>query len=284
MVKLIHKWKIFTFILKFNTPQGGSLMNKKITILVADDNKSLAQMITDHFKTEGYVEKVLTAYDGEEAWNMTKEFSPDVVLLDIIMPKLDGIGYLKKIAANLSKRPIVIGLSVSGSEMTMNAVMSAGAQYFIIKPQSPEYISDIVKTFLNVDDTVISSPSSVALSPKKEEQDIEAVVTGIIHELGVPAHIKGYHYIRTAILMVIENMDMLNYITKRLYPAIAKKYSTTSSRVERAIRHSIEVAWNRGRAETMNDIFGYTVHTGKGKPTNSEFIAMVADRIRLQIK
>ena len=259
-------------------------MNNKITLLVADDNKSLAQMVADHFKTESYVEKVLTAYDGEEAFSMTKEFSPDVVLLDIIMPKLDGIGYLKKISANLSKRPIVIGLSVSGSEMTMNAVMSAGAQYFIIKPQSPEYMSEIVKTFLNVDDISIPSHSVSVAVPQKEDTDIEAIVTGIIHELGVPAHIKGYHYIRTAILMVIENMDMLNYITKRLYPAIAKKYSTTSSRVERAIRHSIEVAWNRGRAETMNDIFGYTVHTGKGKPTNSEFIAMVADRIRLQIK
>lgn len=259
-------------------------MSKKITLLVADDNKALAEAISEHFKNESYVEKVLTAYDGEEAWNMTKEFSPDVVLLDIIMPKLDGIGYLKKMTANLPNRPIVIGHSVSGSQMTMNAVMSAGAQYFVIKPQSPEYISEIVKTFLNIDDTIIKTHSFVTESSQREEQDIEAIVTGIIHELGVPAHIKGYHYIRTAILMVIENMDMLNYITKRLYPAIAKKYSTTSSRVERAIRHSIEVAWNRGRAETMNDIFGYTVHTGKGKPTNSEFIAMVADRIRLQIK
>ncbi len=282
--KINTEMENFYIYLKLIHHKGEHLMHKKITILIADDNKPLAQMIADHFKTESYVEKVLTAFDGEEAWNMTKEFSPDVVLLDIIMPKLDGIGYLKKISANLQKRPIVIGLSVSGSEMTMNAVMSAGAQYFIIKPQSPEYIADIVKTFLNVNDFAFSSHPVASLAPQKEKEDIEAIVTGIIHELGVPAHIKGYHYIRTAILMVIENMDMLNYITKQLYPAIAKKYSTTSSRVERAIRHSIEVAWNRGRAETMNDIFGYTVHTGKGKPTNSEFIAMVADRIRLQIK
>lgn len=258
-------------------------MNNKITILVADDNSAFADVVASHFKTQGYAERVLTAYDGEEAWSLTKEFSPDIVLLDIIMPKLDGIGYLKKVYANLSKPPIVIGLSVSGSDITMNAVMSAGAQYFIIKPQTPEYISDIVKTFINIDDrAVTTAPASTSIV--KEERDIESVVTGVIHELGVPAHIKGYQYIRTAILMVIENMDMLNYITKRLYPAIAKKYSTTSSRVERAIRHSIEVAWTRGRAETMNEIFGYTVHTSKGKPTNSEFIAMVADRIRLQIK
>ena len=198
------------------------------------------------------------------------------------MPKLDGIGYLRRINSHLQKLPIVIGLSVSGSEFTMNAVMSSGAQYFIIKPQTPEYIGDIVKTFTNIEVNV-ARPVVQNVTPQ-DNKDIETVVTSIIHELGVPAHIKGYQYIRTAILMVIENMDMLNYITKRLYPEIAKKYCTTSSRVERAIRHSIEVAWNRGRAETMNDIFGYTVHTGKGKPTNSEFIAMVADRIRLRIR
>lgn len=258
-------------------------MKEKITILVADDNKGYVELLSSHFKEEYYVDKVLCAYNGEEAYNLTKEYSPDLVLLDIIMPNLDGIGYLKKINSNLSKRPIVIALSVSGSDVTMNAVMLAGAQYFIIKPQSPEFISDIVKVFANVDNKTQLISSNFE-NKAKTEQDIETKVTSVIHELGVPAHIKGYQYIRTAILMVIENMDMLNYITKRLYPEIAKKYSTTSSRVERAIRHSIEVAWTRGRAETMNEIFGYTVHTGKGKPTNSEFIAMVADRIRLQMK
>lgn len=258
-------------------------MKEKITILVADDNKGYVELLTSHFKNEYYVDKVYCAYNGEEAYQITKEYSPDVVLLDIIMPQLDGIGYLKKINANLENRPIVIGLSVSGSDVTMNAVMLAGAQYFIIKPQSPEFISDIVKVFAKVEEKN-QAVSYSREENEKPEQNIETKVTAVIHELGVPAHIKGYQYIRTAILMVIENMDMLNYITKRLYPEIAKKYSTTSSRVERAIRHSIEVAWTRGRAETMNEIFGYTVHTGKGKPTNSEFIAMVADRIRLQIK
>lgn len=258
-------------------------MKEKITILVADDNKGYVELLTSHFKNEYYVDKVYSAYNGEEAYQITKEYSPDVVLLDIIMPQLDGIGYLKKINANLEKRPIVIGLSVSGSDVTMNAVMLAGAQYFIIKPQNTEFIADIVKVFAKVEEKnhVVGYRRE---ENEKPEQDIETKVTAVIHELGVPAHIKGYQYIRTAILMVIENMDMLNYITKRLYPEIAKKYSTTSSRVERAIRHSIEVAWTRGRAETMNEIFGYTVHTGKGKPTNSEFIAMVADRIRLQTK
>lgn len=272
---------IYIFVLNLLNEEDFQ-MKKKITILIADDNKGFANLLAAHFKEEAYAERVLCAYDGEEAYSLTKEIKPDIVLLDIIMPKLDGIGYLRKINTNLEKLPMVIGLSVSGSELTMEAVMSSGAQYFIIKPQTPEYIADIVKTFASVDSENIK-PAIPPVS-KREERDIEAIVTSIIHELGVPAHIKGYQYIRTAILMVIENMDMLNYITKRLYPEIAKKYSTTSSRVERAIRHSIEVAWNRGRAETMNDIFGYTVHTGKGKPTNSEFIAMVADRIRLELK
>lgn len=252
-------------------------MKEEITVLVADDNRELADKIAAHFKMEKYVKTVLTAYDGMEAWNLTEAFSPDVVILDIIMPGLDGIGYLKRVSAHSSKIPTVVALSVSGNEATMEAVMNLGAQYFIIKPQPPEYISEVVCELLKV-------TTSGEVQNIKREQDIEEIVTNIIHELGVPAHIKGYQYIRTAILMVIDNMDMLNYITKRLYPSIAKQYGTTSSRVERAIRHSIEVAWNRGRAETMNDIFGYTIHTGKGKPTNSEFIAMVADRIRLRTK
>ena len=128
------------------------------------------------------------------------------------------------------------------------------------------------------------SLAQVPVGIKDESCDLEAVVTEYIHELGVPAHIKGYHYLRTAIMMVVKDMDLLNYITKELYPEIAKAYQTTSSRVERAIRHSIEVAWTRGKPQTMNEVFGYTINTGKGKPTNSEFIAMIADRIRLRMK
>ncbi len=277
MVKYLSWWKKLIIL---HNLKGVSSMKEKFSILIADDNKSLTNSLSEHFETEMYIDKVYTAYDGEEAWEALCEFKPDIVLLDIIMPKLDGIGFLKKMTSAIVNPPIVIALSVSGNEMTMEAVMKSGAQYFIIKPQSARYISDIVKELAKVS---VSKPSPVP-AIKQDTPDIETIVTNIIHELGVPAHIKGYHYIRSAILMVIENMDMLNYITKRLYPAIAKKYSTTSSRVERAIRHSIEVAWTRGSAETMNDIFGYTIQSAKGKPTNSEFIAMVADRIRLQIK
>ena len=162
----------------------------------------------------------------------------------------------------------------------MNLAISLGAAYYMLKPQKPEAVGEAAFRFAGVSQ---SSIVDTKLKPT-DEKDLETIVTNAIHELGVPAHIKGYHYIRTAIMMAVENMDVLNFITKQLYPTIAKKYSTTSSRVERAIRHSIEVAWNRGKPETMDEIFGYTIHTGKGKPTNSEFIAMVADRIRLQTR
>ena len=254
-------------------------MTKKLKVLVVDDNKDLTDHTADYLKRENYISDVYKAYDGEEAWFITERESPDVIILDIIMPKLDGMGFLKKAARNGVNfgKTTVICLSVSGSDKTMETVMNMGAQHFLIKPQTPKTISDTIKALTDTGEV----PEIV---PTDREYDLESIVTDIIHDLGVPAHIKGYHYIRTAIMMVIENMDMLNYITKRLYPEIAKKYKTTSSRVERAIRHSIEVAWTRGHQETMNKIFGYTIHTYKGKPTNSEFIAMVADKIRLQIK
>ena len=258
-------------------------MKEKITILVADDNKGYVELLTSHFKNEYYVDKVYSAYNGEEAYQITKEYSPDVVLLDIIMPQLDGIGYLKKINANLEKRPIVIGLSVSGSDVTMNAVMLAGAQYFIIKPQNTEFIADIVKVFAKVEEKnhVVGYRRE---ENEKPEQDIETKVTAVIHELGVPAHIKGYQYLRDGIMMAVNDGEMLNSITKLLYPTIAKKNNTTASRVERAIRHAIEVAWNRGNMDMVYELFGYTINSGKGKPTNSEFIAMIADKIRLDYK
>jgi len=260
--------------------KGVFKMMKKLRILVVDDNRELNDSIAEYLKQENYVSNVFKAYDGEEAWFITEQESPDVIILDLIMPRLDGIGFLKRAVRNGINfdKVTVICLSVSGSDKTMEMVMNMGAQHFLIKPQTPKAISDTIKTLTNT----VELPETIHIPEK--EYDIETIVTDVIHDLGVPAHIKGYHYIRTAIMMVIENMDMLNYITKRLYPEIAKKYKTTSSRVERAIRHSIEVAWTRGHQETMNNIFGYTIHTCKGKPTNSEFIAMVADKIRLQIK
>ncbi|MCH5210967.1 MAG: sporulation transcription factor Spo0A [Oscillospiraceae bacterium] len=263
-------------------------MKKKISVLIADDNEKLTTELSEHIKAESDMSLAAMSYDGEETYKLILETNPDVVILDLVMPKLDGIGVIKKLQnVPLPKRPKIIVYSISSSAIEMAAAVGHGVSYCLMKPQSSERICEVIRDIsvqlkpaaITIGERVISSPTA-----KEEEADLETVVTDFIHELGVPAHIKGYQYIRSAIMMVVENMDLLNFITKQLYPEIAKAYNTTASRVERAIRHSIEVAWTRGKPEIMNEIFGYTIHTGKGKPTNSEFIAMVADRIRLTLK
>lgn len=258
-------------------------MNLKTSVLIADDNRDFCDAMSDHIKASADMCLAGVANDGDEAYGMICATRPDVVILDIIMPKRDGISLLKKLAnTKMTKRPLVIAHSVTDNEKVMESCMAAGAEYYLLKPQSCEAIADTIRS-LTADNS--AQPDKAPRAAKTEkESDLETVVTEFMHELGLPAHIKGYQYIRTAIMMVVNNMDLLNYITKQLYPDIAKKYGSTSSRVERAIRHSIEVAWTRGRPETMNNIFGYTIDIDKGKPTNSEFIAMVADRIRLQMK
>lgn len=259
-------------------------MYDKTSVLIVDDNKQFANSLADYLKIQPDISVAGCAYDGEEALGMLLETKPDVIILDAIMPKRDGLSVLRRIREmRLDKKPIVICVSVAESEFITNSVTGLGAAYFLLKPQSGEAIADVVRTFTKVGQPSQGQQTAVA-QQQPQGMDLETLVTEFMHELGVPAHIKGYQYIRTAIMMVVDDMDVLNYITKQLYPAIAKKYGTTSSRVERAIRHSIEVAWTRGKAQTMNEIFGYTIDIEKGKPTNSEFIAMVADRIRLQIK
>ncbi len=257
-------------------------MNNLISVLVADDNRELTKELSEYIGAQPDME-VTTAENGNEALARIKEIEPDVLILDMVMPELDGIGVLKRLrTAEFPKKPIVIVYSISTLVRTVETMLNLGADYYLLKPQSPERVCDTIREFTHaVKPSKASVPEAL---PQNKDYDLETIVTEFIHELGVPAHIKGYQYIRSAIMMVVENMDLLNFITKQLYPDIAKAYNTTASRVERAIRHSIEVAWSRGKPETMNEIFGYTIHTGKGKPTNSEFIAMVADRIRLQIK
>ncbi len=260
-------------------------MNNKISVLVADDNKELTAELSEHIRAEADMVLAAAAYDGEEAYNLILETHPDVVILDLVMPKLDGIGVLKKLKnAPLPKRPKIIAYSVSSIAINMAASVSPGVDYCLLKPQGTDRICEAVRDIVSISKPSVIPQKIITQPAQQEDFDLETVVTDFIHELGVPAHIKGYQYIRSAIMMVVENMDLLNFITKQLYPEIAKAYNTTASRVERAIRHSIEVAWSRGKPEIMNEIFGYTIHTGKGKPTNSEFIAMVADRIRLTLK
>lgn len=236
------------------------------------------------------------AKDGEEALSIISTLKPDVVLLDVIMPHLDGLGVLERLnSMRLEKRPICIMLSAVGQDKITQKAITLGAQYYVVKPFDIEVLIKRIKELryyqpsTNRGSFIVKETKSQYIDipqqiDKKSEDGLEALVTNIIHEVGVPAHIKGYQYLRDAIIMVINDMDILNSITKQLYPSIAKQYNTTPSRVERAIRHAIEVAWSRGKMDTIDKLFGYTVNNGKGKPTNSEFIALIADRLRLEMQ
>lgn len=257
-------------------------MLNQISVLLADDNTSLTRELTEYLNSQNGIHVCASAENGKKALELIEQHQPDVVILDMVMPELDGIGVLKRLnTLSLRRKPSIIAFSISALEKTVETAMSLGADYYMLKPQPPERICEAIMDFAQTEPI---KPIPQKTAPVPDISDLETIVTEMIHDLGVPAHIKGYQYIRSAIMMVVENMDLLNFITKRLYPEIAKSYHTTASRVERAIRHSIEVAWSRGNADMMNSIFGYTINTGKGKPTNSEFIAMVADKIRLQVK
>ena len=236
-------------------------------------------------------------YKKDDWWSYEKaiELKPDILLLDIIMPHLDGLGVLEKLGeTNLEKSPLVIILSAVGQDKITQKAISLGAQYYIVKPFDINVLIKRMKELKNYQPTqfkggfitreIKAQYIDIAPDKKKNQENLEALVTNIIHEVGVPAHIKGYQYLREAIMMVIKDTDVINQITKQLYPEIADKYHTTPSRVERAIRHAIEVAWGRGEQSAVENIFGYTVSAAKGKPTNSEFIAMISDKLRLELK
>lgn len=263
-------------------------MNEKIKIVLADDNKDFCQVLNEYLSNEDDIEVLGIAKDGIEALELVKKTQPDLLVLDIIMPHLDGLGVIEKLnSMEIAKFPKIIVLSAVGQDKITQNAINLGADYYIVKP------FDFV-VFINRIRELVSN-KAVKVEPKqnydtqmtrsdfvKNVGNIETEITNIIHEIGVPAHIKGYLYLREAIKMVIENVELLGAVTKELYPSIAKKFNTTPSRVERAIRHAIEVAWSRGKVDTINQLFGYTVHNTKGKPTNSEFIAMISDKLRLE--
>ena len=270
-------------------------MDNKITVLIADDNHDFAMTLLGYLKEEKDLEVVGVAKDGQEASELISITKPDIAILDVIMPHLDGLGVLEKInESQMEKKPICIMLSAVGQEKITQRAIELGAQYYIIKPfEINVLIKRIreIKTFQPIGNKVsfinkeIRAPYiEIQQEKKNTSENLEALVTNIIHEVGVPAHIKGYQYLREAIMMVVKDIDVINQITKQLYPEIAAKYHTTPSRVERAIRHAIEVAWARGQIDTVESIFGYTISNSKGKPTNSEFIAMIADKLRLELK
>ncbi len=262
-------------------------MKKKIKVLIADDNRDYVLVTREYLKTSEKLDVVGCAYDGVETLNMIKMTQPDMVLLDLVMPSMDGIGVLEKLQEmDESIRPKVIIVSSAANEKIASKVMALGAKYYMIKPVDYERLIDRIEMFVSdpnpYEETRQRTQYEMLLNGRPK--DMETMVTEVIHEIGIPAHIKGYQYLRHAIMMVVEDLDIINSITKDLYPTVAKDFNTTPSRVERAIRHAIEVAWDRGDTEVLNSIFGYTIANSKGKPTNSEFIAMIADRLRLQIK
>jgi len=262
---------------------------KKITVIIADDNPNFKEILTRAIEREDALELKKVISDGREIANEVKNLAPDVLLMDLVLPFMHGIEVLNEInSLNLRKPPIIIVASAFTDDDVIRKCIMYGANYFIAKPCTPESIISLIKNL----NSKKSDASMFSLNEEKIEDNsyttnnieeiMESKVTNIIHKVGIPAHIKGYQYLRTAIIKSIINSEIINSVTKELYPQVAKEYNTTPPRVERAIRHAIEVAWNRGEEETLQKIFGYTVQSNKGKPTNSEFIAMIADRLRLQ--
>ena len=259
---------------------------EKLKVLIAEDNPRIAAQIEHILQEDLEIKIVGKAEDGLETMAMIEETEPDLLLLDLIMPKLDGLGVLERLYKNKEpgKRPETIVISGIAQERITETAFNLGAAHYILKPFDNEMILNHVRQFKPGAREFIASPEEHRRSDEMARYNLESDVTNIIHEIGVPAHIKGYQYLRDAIMMSVDDSEMLNSITKILYPSIAKQHGTTPSRVERAIRHAIEVAWSRGKVDTIDELFGYTVHNGKGKPTNSEFVALIADKIRLEQK
>ncbi|KJF28154.1 sporulation transcription factor Spo0A [Clostridium aceticum] len=265
---------------------GFIVIKEKIRVLIVDDNEDFCDILSEYLERQEDIEVIGIAQDGLKAIEQIGEKTPDVVVLDIIMPHLDGLGVLEKLnSMNLATFPKVIILSAVGQDRITQRAISLGADYYVIKPFDFEVFIDRIRQMAGSSSSAHSKKRPISATSTgliTNNNSLEAEITNIIHEIGVPAHIKGYLYLREAITMVIGNIELLSAVTKELYPSIAKSFNTTPSRVERAIRHAIEVAWSRGKIDTINNLFGYTVHNDKGKPTNSEFIAMVADKLRLE--
>ncbi len=256
-------------------------MGRKIRVLLADNSEFFAVPCANVMKSRG-LEVIMTEKDGRAVLEALGRERPDVLLMDFFMPRMDSMGVLRNMAPmDLDKRPCVMLMSSFDNPALEREAMNAGANYYFLKPFDAAEMS--TRILMLCGEETIASPEPVRRQ-ELDASDLAMKVTETIHQIGVPAHIKGYQYLRDSILMAIEDDTIINAVTKRLYPAVAKRHATTSSRVERAIRHAIEVAWDRGDIDVLNSYFGYTIHNSRGKPTNSEFIAMIADKYRLQLK
>ena len=252
-------------------------MDNCTTVLIADHSEEFCSQLTAELQQDPGFHVVGTACDGEQVLRAVAERKPDVLVLDMMMPKRDGISILKTLAAQ-ERRPVTLATSGFITDYVASTAADLGARYLMLKPCDLSAIAERLEEIRG------AAVQRQLPARRPDKAGIEALVTGIIHEIGVPAHIKGYQYLREAIIIAVNDMDVINAITKVLYPQVAKAFQTTPSRVERAIRHAIEVAWDRGDLDTLQRFFGYTVSNTKGKPTNSEFIALIADKLQLQLK
>ncbi|MBP3395923.1 MAG: sporulation transcription factor Spo0A [Clostridia bacterium] len=257
-------------------------METHVKILIADESAAERQKLREGLTRAGWT-LIDEAQNGEEALQKLQRGRYDGVLIDTMLTKLDGIGVLRSYQSidRDGKRPVFLMLSPVANQTMIAEAISAGADLCLMKPFDMKSLCEHLRRLLEGRGKTVSEKGQ---NPADAIPDIETQVTKIIHQIGVPAHIKGYQYLRTAILLTIQDSDVINSVTKVLYPSVAKKYQTTTSRVERAIRHAIEVAWDRGDVDTLNSYFGYTIQNNRGKPTNSEFIAMIADNLRLKYK
>lgn len=247
-------------------------MEKTRTVLLVDANEDFRNLLREMIEEQSEFSVVGSVGDGTAALQLAENMKPDLILMDVVLPGLDGFCVMKHLKLQENTTPKVILISAFCNDVTVSEGLDCGAYYFMSKPCEGEALLDRMRS------------AFIQSRPDDDEWDLKNMVTTIIHEIGVPAHIKGYQYLREAIMIAVNDMDVINAVTKVLYPEVAKRFATTPSRVERAIRHAIEVAWDRGDLETLQRFFGYTVSNAKGKPTNSEFIAIIADRLVLEQK
>ncbi len=256
-------------------------MEKKLKIIIADNSAEFGQNCGKALREYG-MDVVLCEKDGNVLVEKINFHKPDVVLADVFMPNRDILGVLEIIGKmNEKEKPLVMAISSFDNQKLERETLMSGATYYFLKPFDVNTMAErIIKLsgWRNEASPVVVKDNVIT------DSELEVMITEIIHQIGVPAHIKGYHYLREAIKLSVKNDDIINSVTKLLYPTVAKKHNTTSSRVERAIRHAIEVAWDRGDIDVLNSYFGYTVQNERGKPTNSEFIAMISDKLRLKLK
>ncbi|MBQ7957150.1 MAG: sporulation transcription factor Spo0A [Clostridia bacterium] len=253
-------------------------MEKEIKVILAEEGTQNGEKCASSLRKNG-MEVILVPKDGNEVIKALEKIRADVLIMDTFMPRLDGLGVLKEIKnRKISSKPVIFMVSGVDNQRIENEALQTGADYYMIKPFDNEMLAQRIRQILNWN---TSAPQDVR---EKKKDNLEIVISDIMHQIGVPAHIKGYQYLRKSIILAIDDDEMMNSVTKLLYPTVAKEFKTTPSRVERAIRHAIEVAWERGDVDVLDSYFGYTIQNTRGKPTNSEFIAMIADDLKLKMK